>query len=97
MVRMKNQRGLEKMKKPPNYYKDLEDLQAIDFAILELALYLDTHPDDYDAIAEYNMLTKQRKHIKKAFEIQHGSLTSFGYSYARYPWDWKEAPWPWQV
>lgn len=96
---MKDQEGAERMKKqfPLNYYKDLENLQAVDFAIVELTLYLDTHPDDYEAIQEYNMLIKQRKHIKKAFEVRYGSLTSFGYSYTRHPWDWKEAPWPWQV
>ncbi|MGV3466931.1 MAG: spore coat protein CotJB [Heyndrickxia sp.] len=82
---------------PPEYYQMLEEIQAIDFVIVELTLYLDTHPDDHEAIQQYNMLIKQRKPLKREFEKHFGPLTSFGYSYSRYPWDWKEAPWPWQV
>ncbi|MGE8204361.1 spore coat protein CotJB [Heyndrickxia sp. NPDC080065] len=81
----------------PEYYKVLEELQAIDFVIIELTLYLDTHPGDQDAIQQYNLCIQQRKKIKKEFEKQFGALTHFGYSYSQYPWDWKEAPWPWQV
>lgn len=82
---------------PPEYYKLLEELQAVDFVIVELTLYLDTHPTDQDAIQQYNLFIQQRKKIKKEFEKQFGSLTNFGYSYSKYPWDWKTPPWPWQV
>lgn len=82
---------------PPEYYTQLEALQAVDFAIVELTLYLDTHPGDLDAIQQYNAFVKQRKKMKRAFEQQFGALTSCGNSYSSYPWDWKEAPWPWQV
>ncbi|WP_433742902.1 spore coat protein CotJB [Falsibacillus pallidus] len=82
---------------PEEYYTKLEELQAVDFVIVELTLYLDTHPDDHEAIQQYNNFVKQRKHLKKEFEKQFGALTNFGYSYSHYPWEWKEAPWPWQV
>lgn len=82
---------------PPEYYQLLEELQTADFVIVELTLYLDTHPDDSNAIQQYNQFVKQRKQIKKAFEERFGMLTNFGYSYARYPYEWPEAPWPWQV
>ena len=29
---------------PPEYYQLLEELQTADFVIVELTLYLDTHP-----------------------------------------------------
>ncbi|MBS4199530.1 spore coat protein CotJB [Bacillus sp. FJAT-49732] len=82
---------------PQKYYELLEELQAVDFVILELALYLDTHPNDHDAIQQYNAYVQMRKTLKKQFEQEFGSLTSFGSSYSKYPWDWEEAPWPWQV
>jgi spore coat protein JB len=82
---------------PPEYYEIMEELQAVDFVIVELTLYLDTHPDDQEAIQQYNSMIKQRKKIKKNFEQQFGPLTSFGGSYSPYPFQWKEAPWPWQV
>ncbi len=82
---------------PAHYYEILEELQAVDFVILELTLYLDTHPDDYNAIQQFNMYVKTRKQIKNRFEKEFGPLTHFGYSYSDYPWNWKDAPWPWQV
>ncbi|MBS4209743.1 spore coat protein CotJB [Bacillus sp. FJAT-50079] len=82
---------------PPEYYKQLEELQTVDFVIVELTLYLDTHPNDQDAIQQYNTFVHKRKAIKRQFEKDFGALTNFGYSYSQYPWDWKEAPWPWQV
>lgn len=99
LVHMKEQRSERKVPKPvpPEYYKMLEELQVLDFVIVELTLYLDTHPGDHDAIQQYNLFTQQRKKAKKEFEKQFGALTSFGYSYSQAPWDWKNAPWPWQV
>lgn len=82
---------------PPDYYKQLEELQVMDFVIVELTLYLDTHPGDMDAIRQYNEYVKNRKTFVKQFEKEFGPLTSSGYSYSKYPWEWKEAPWPWQV
>lgn len=38
---------------PETYYKALEELQAIDFALLELQLYLDTHPTDEKAQEQF--------------------------------------------
>ncbi len=82
---------------PPEYYKQLEELQVMDFVIVELALYLDTHPSDMDAIRQYNEYIKKRRTFLVQFEQEFGPITSFGYSYSRHPWEWKEAPWPWQV
>ncbi|MBL2480595.1 spore coat protein CotJB, partial [Klebsiella pneumoniae] len=31
---------------PEEYYRLLENLQELDFVLVELTLYLDTHPDD---------------------------------------------------
>ncbi|MED4343760.1 spore coat protein CotJB [Heyndrickxia coagulans] len=82
---------------PKEYYTRLEELQALDFAIVELNLYLDTHPDDQAAIEQYNTFVHARKKVKRAFEKQFGTLTNFGHSYSPTPFQWKEPPWPWQV
>ena len=31
---------------PPEYYQLMEQLQAVDFVLVELTLYLDTHNED---------------------------------------------------
>lgn len=51
-------------KMPPEYYQMLEEIQAIDFVIVELNLYLDTHPDDTAAIKQFNEATKKKYGIK---------------------------------
>jgi spore coat protein JB len=82
---------------PPEYYALMEELQAVDFVIVDLTLYLDTHPNDYEAIQQYNQFAKQRGHLKKQIESKFGPLQQYGNSYSGYPWNWDDAPWPWQV
>jgi spore coat protein JB len=82
---------------PDEYYQLMEQLQTVDFVLVELTLYLDTHPDDLEAINQFNHYVKERKRIKKMFERQFGPLQQYGNSYSGYPWNWKDTPWPWQV
>jgi spore coat protein JB len=82
---------------PAEYYQLMEQLQTVDFVLVELTLYLDTHPDDTEAVNQFNQYAKDRRRIKKLFESQFGPLIQFGNSYSGYPWNWKDSPWPWQV
>ncbi|MED3624880.1 spore coat protein CotJB [Neobacillus thermocopriae] len=82
---------------PPEYYQIMEQLQAVDFVLVELSLYLDTHNDDLEAIKQFNHYAKERKRLKKMFESKFGPLQQFGNSYSAYPWNWDDSPWPWQV
>ncbi|MBT2214292.1 spore coat protein CotJB [Virgibacillus dakarensis] len=82
---------------PPEYYQLLEEIQAVDFVLVELNLYLNTHPDDYDAIEQFNNNVKRSKELKVQYEKKYGPLMGFGRSYGNYPFDWGDTPWPWQV
>ncbi|AKS38714.1 spore coat protein CotJB [Anoxybacillus gonensis] len=82
---------------PKEYYDLLHQLQAIDFVLVDLALYLNTHPNDYEAIRQFNERSLERRKLKKQFETQFGPLQQYGNSYSQYPWDWSKTPWPWQV
>ncbi|WP_438431869.1 spore coat protein CotJB [Gorillibacterium sp. sgz500922] len=79
------------------YYALLGKLQAVDFALVELTLYLDTHPLDLAAVRQFNQLSAERWELARAYEMQYGPLLQFGLSMSREPWDWADAPWPWQV
>ncbi|MGY3186202.1 spore coat protein CotJB [Lysinibacillus sp. TE18511] len=81
----------------PEFYKLLEEIQAIDFVIVELNLYLDTHPYDYDAIQQFNENTEKSMKLKVDFEQKFGPLMNFGRSYSNFPFNWIDTPWPWQV
>lgn len=87
----------EKPSVSPRYYELMERLQETDFALVELTLYLDTHPHDLKALEQFNQLSQVRQRQAAQFEQEFGPLLGFGHNYSRYPWQWKEAPWPWQV
>lgn len=82
---------------PEEYYNLLEQIQAVDFVALELNLYLDTHPDDVDAIEQFNQYSYESRELKQKFQEKFGPLMNYGASYSDYPFNWNEAPWPWQV
>ncbi|WP_040513001.1 spore coat protein CotJB [Gracilibacillus halophilus] len=82
---------------PESYYRLLEKIQAVDFVLVDLTLYLDTHPNDFETIKQFNQLAYESKQLKASFEEQFGPLLQYGGSFSQYPWDWKQAPWPWQV
>jgi spore coat protein JB len=89
---------MHKQKKlPKEFYQLMEELQAIDFVLVDLTLYLDTHPLDANSIQQYNEFAKKRKHVKRQIEALYGPLEQFGHSYSGYPWNWDDAPWPWQI
>lgn len=82
---------------PESYYKMMYDLQAVDFVLVELTLYLDTHPNDLAAIQQYNQFAQKRKSMAQEFELEFGPLMPFGHAYSKNPWQWVDTPWPWQV
>lgn len=79
------------------YYQLLEQLQALDFVLVELNLYLDTHKDDPNALNQFNQFTQERWKVAQEFESHYGPLMNFGRSYSQFPWQWTDTPWPWQV
>lgn len=88
---------MSKTQLPQAYYDQMLEIQEIDFVLVELTLYLDTHPDDLEALKQYNSFAKKRMEMKKQFEEQFGPLQQYGNSYSTYPWAWDATPWPWQV
>lgn len=79
------------------YYFLLQEIQSLDFVLVELTLYLDTHPNDVQAIQQFNQTAQKRHELACVYEAEYGPLLQFGHSYSRSPWDWADSPWPWQV
>ncbi|MGE6228582.1 spore coat protein CotJB [Paenibacillus chitinolyticus] len=81
-----------------NYYRLLHDLQAADFVLVELTLYLDTHPEDAHALQQFNEFSQKRRQIALEYECLYGPLLQYGQNaLPQQTWKWAEAPWPWQV
>ena len=72
----------------------LTELQAMGFMIQELALYLDTHRDDTEALEVYRSYQKMYKEGKKKYEAMCGPLSHK--SIVDGPYSWLDDPWPWE-
>ncbi|WP_227013579.1 spore coat protein CotJB [Paenibacillus psychroresistens] len=57
--------------------KLLEMLQAIDYALVELNLYLDVIPGDSNALQQFNTLNEQREEIRSQLHAQLGAISSY--------------------
>jgi len=71
----------------------IEQIRCFDFAITELALYLDTHPDDKKALCLHRKYAKEVKELKDKYQKVYGPLTI---NYPCNKWRWLEEPWPWE-
>ena len=73
----------------------LKELMALEFAVLEFHLYLDTHPTDQRAWMEYNSLVQQLTMVKQQYQDRYAPLT--WQEPSAYPWQWINEPWPWEI
>ena len=73
----------------------LTELQAMGFALQELALYLDTHRDDSEALALYRSYQKMYDHCLEEFRKHHGPMNHTRTSESK-NYDWLDDPWPWE-
>lgn len=72
----------------------LTELQTMAFVLQELALYLDTHRDDMEALEVYRSYQKMYQEGKKEYERVCGPLTHLTPTEGEYKW--LNEPWPWE-
>lgn len=75
----------------------LKKVMDLEFTCVDFNLYLDTHPEDYRALAEYNAASEALAAAKKEYEALYGPLTNYGHSPSPQAWRWIEEPWPWET
>lgn len=74
----------------------LYKVQEAAFAAHELNLYLDTHPNDANAIRLYNEYNKQERTFNDQYERKYGPIDlSDTEGLSMTPWAWIKEPWPW--
>jgi len=72
----------------------MTELQALDFVVLELGTYLDTHPEDEEAFALFKQYAAMAKSAHDAYEKENGPLSrKAAANDQRYTW--LKDPWPW--
>ncbi len=72
------------------------ELMAMDFAVAELGLYLDTHQDDQEAFALYQKYVDLYRQGKAAYEAKYGPLQQTAAAEAE-SYSWLQDPWPWEA
>ncbi|MGE5528868.1 MAG: spore coat protein CotJB [Patescibacteria group bacterium] len=81
----------------PEQLAMLEEIQALEFTCIDLNLFLDTHPCEQCALADYNAAAQRLSCLKAAYAQKYGPLTHFGLETTGYPWTWICSPWPWEI
>ena len=73
----------------------LSELQVLGFAIQELALYLDTHRDDQDALELYQNYQKLYAHCHQESLRTQGPMNHMQVTEGKH-YTWLNDPWPWE-
>lgn len=89
------------LSKPPEQIKReqlLSQISQISFFLDDLALYLDTHETDTNAIGLFTKYSKKRKELKTEYAAAHYPLTRdcIADLDAKEPFCWLEGPMPWE-
>ena len=71
-------------------------LDAFDFALIDINLYLDVYPNDKDMINLFNEYKIQANKIKDEYESMYGPICLDSNQNMTYPWAWDNEPWPWE-
>ena len=73
----------------------LKCIASCDFAIVELNLYLDTHPNDSTVASKLDEYIAKSKSLRREFETKYGPLNIMSKESNR--WAWIANPWPWDT
>ena len=73
----------------------LTELQVLNFAIQDLALYLDTHRSDREALETYREYQALYQQCKEKYERKYGPLNHMEKDHCE-DYRWLDDPWPWE-
>ena len=75
----------------------LYEIQMYTFALKDIILFLDTHPNDNEIIRLYNEYLNIEKKMCDKYESMYGPLTLGSDNLNKNNWTWINSPWPWEV
>lgn len=67
------------------------------FAAVETALFLDTHPKNKKALAAMKKYSESFRELKKRYEEKFGMIDVFSPNNCEDEWSWNKGPWPWEI
>ena len=73
-----------------------EYINQISFAVDDVKLFLDTHPENQKALDYFQKYKEKRIEALKEYAEVYGPLTVDRVSENSDCWNWINEPWPWQ-
>lgn len=73
----------------------LNDISIVDFVLVDLTLYLDTHPFDREAMEYFNHYARIKNKMSRDFSMRYFPLT-MNQAESNKEWRWGAAPLPWE-
>ena len=80
-----------------NSMNTAEQLRESRFAVIDSAMFLDTHPDDSAALEFYRRKQQKFEQAKAEYQQKIGPLDIFDVDVSNGCWQWTDEPWPWQL
>ncbi|MDR3645778.1 MAG: spore coat protein CotJB [Clostridia bacterium] len=73
----------------------MNKISEVSFAMYELHLFLDTHPNDATAMALLNKYSDTRNALAAEYQSKYGPLNTYDVD-TNNKWLWNADPWPWE-
>ncbi len=73
----------------------LKKIGTYQFAIADMALFLDTHPDDTASVMQLEEYERTLRPLVEEYEAKFGPLRKRQNN--TNTWSWVKNPWPWDV
>jgi spore coat protein JB len=73
----------------------MHTIQVLGFVLMDVGLYLDTHPKDKAALSFFNKYNYLYQGARAEYQKNYGPLTPAGTNDTN-SWSWIDEPWPWQ-
>lgn len=72
----------------------MQKIMEYKFAVNDMALYLDTHPCDFNALKKHSEFVENYNNCKSRYEKLYGPLSIYEETDS---WEkWVYEPWPWE-
>ena len=76
--------------------KLLHEINILSFTVIELTLFLDTHPCNQEAMRHFDYYNRLKKEKYEEYNNMYGPLTLNQAKGRNQEFQWTMQPWPWE-
>ena len=73
------------------------NIDKLSFAADDVKLFLDTHPDNTDALDYYEKIKIMRNKAVEEYTNMYGPISAYQVNVSNNSWVRNQGPWPWQI